>query len=306
VPSLPATDNPSRLLFESPLVTVGDFRCPIGHPRFADSGPTRRYCFVFPRRAVWIQHDGSRPFVADSNVVPLYNAGHPYMRREISADGDRTDWFSVSSAVLREMLEPRDHLAAAADRRLFRFDFARVTPGMFLAQRQVVMHLRVQDPPDAMYVEESVVAILDAVLSGLYGCGDVRMSSKHRDLAEGAKALINLSFTETYGLTALARSVGSSPFHLCRVFRQHSGLTIHQYRSELRLRRSLELLDESGDDILTTAMTLGYSAHSHFTGAFHRAFGVTPSQFRRLSRGMRSSCQTVIQARTAPDARDRF
>ena len=85
-----STPAPDRMIFDSGLVSAGEFRCPVGHPRFEDSGPTRQYCFVFPRNACWIEHEGSRPFVADATVVPLYNQGHPYRRGVISPDGDRT------------------------------------------------------------------------------------------------------------------------------------------------------------------------------------------------------------------------
>lgn len=245
---------------------------------------------MFPRTAVWIQHEGGAPFVADSNIVPLYNAGQPYSRREISADGDRTDWFGVTPSILRELLDSHDPDAAAAERRLFRFDFARATPQTFISQRQVLIHTRAHERPETLYVEESVIAVLEAVLAELYGVPcSAGMARKHRELAEAAKAHLNTTYCDQVGLTALARSVGSSPFHLCRVFRQYAGLTIHRYRSELRLRKSLELLDETDDDILTTAMTLGYSGHSHFTGAFHRAFRITPSEFRALSRNSRAA-----------------
>jgi AraC family transcriptional regulator len=301
VPSHPVAGSPSRLLFQSPLVQVGDFSCPTAHPKFEDSGPTDGYDFVFPRTAVWIQHEGRDAFVADSNVVPLYNAGHPYRRRQISHEGDRTDWFSVAPSLLREMLEPRDPRAADANRQLFRFDFARVTPQVFRAQRAIVLHVRAEERPDALYVEESAIGALDAVLTELYSRARFsHVTGKHRELAESARAHLNATFADQDGLEVLARSVGASVFHLCRVFRQYSGLTIHRYRSELRLRKSLELVAETGDDILTTAMALGYSSHSHFTSAFRRAFGMTPSEFRGTSAGHRTD---VVAAWRSPLAR---
>src|SRR5947207_2543337 len=62
-----------RVVFETPSVRVGAFRCPPSHPSFADSGPIRDHCFVFPRTPVLIQHKDRRPFAADPTVVTLYN-----------------------------------------------------------------------------------------------------------------------------------------------------------------------------------------------------------------------------------------
>ena len=274
---------------------VGKFRCPTAHPRFADSGPTKRHCFVFPRTAVWIQHEGSRPFVADSTVVPLYNPGLPYQRGKISRDGDRTDWFGVHAVAVREILAAHGSPAADAPHRLFEQDYARATPAIFLAQRRVFEHV-VSSAPDALRVEEWVLTILDGVLSSL-GTSRARpeaLSHAQRQVAEHLRAHLAVSFDGSDDLTALAGTVGASIFHLCRVFKRHTGQTIHGYRNQLRLRRALDLLRDT-DDILGIAMTLGYSGHSHFTAAFHRVFGMTPSRYRALSRSRRAAVAARLQ-----------
>lgn len=277
-------NDPSATLFESPLVQVGLFRCPTSHPRFSEVKPTTDYLFVFPRVPVWIQHDGGAAFVADVTTVPLYNPGRPFRRRMISTQGDRTDWFSVSPALLREALRTRQQRGADQHWRLFTADYARCSTSTFLAQRRVFQHVSGPERPDTLFVEESVVGILDRVLAKLWPEPSVLMRPQHRDLAESARAFIALRYADQDDLSTLAHAIGASVFHLCRVFRQQTGLTVHRYRSHVRLRTSLEMLAETSDDILTIALSLGYSGHSHYTGAFHRAFGLTPSEFRLLSR----------------------
>jgi AraC-like DNA-binding protein len=286
--------DPNRVLFESPLVSVGDFDCNPAHPRFSNTRPLPDYAFVFPRTAVWIQHEGSRAFVADSNVVPLYNPGRPFRRERISVDGDRTDWFTIAPDVLRDVVRGLDPATADAHGPLFRFDFARVTHQTFVRQREVLLHVRTTTQPvDAWYVEESVITALHETLAGAYARrSDTPALPRHRDLAESAKARLNVMLTEPSGLNELARAVGTSVFHLCRVFRQSTGSTIHRYRNDLRLRQSLALLEDGGDDILVIAIALGYSGHSHFSGAFHKAFGMTPSAFRDASRAERAGVRS--------------
>jgi AraC-like DNA-binding protein len=67
----------------------------------------------------------------------------------------------------------------------------------------------------------------------------------------------------------------------------------------LRVRSSLELLLGS-DDILTVAIALGYSSHSHFTAAFRRAFGLSPSEWRTRSTRERKLLVARTPARRAP------
>lgn len=288
--------EPSRILFQSALAQVGQFRCPTSHPRFGDSGPAKSYCFVFPRTAVWIQHDGAPAFVADSTVVPLYNPGHPYRRRRISREGDRTDWFGVGPHALRDALAIHGLAAADAEHRLFQRAFSRVTAPTFVRQRRLFEQVRSTRATDTLLVEEAVLGLLDAVIGGLEGSrGGVRSVHQHA-VSEEARAHLNVSYAAREELTAFAQIVGTSVFHLCRLFKRATGQTIHGYRGQLRLRKSLELLGDT-DDILSIALALGYSGHSHFTSAFHTTFGVTPSEYRRLSRRRRAAAAAQMPSR---------
>jgi hypothetical protein len=156
--------EPDRVVFESSIVKVGAFRLPAHHPCFEDTGPTDDYCFVFPRRACWIEHEGERPFVADSTVVPLYNPGRPYRRGVIDPAGDETDWFGVSPAVLRDMVGRFDRRAAEQPDRLFARGAVDAPAGLFIAQRRLFNEVTAAGPPDALCVEESVLGLLGAVL----------------------------------------------------------------------------------------------------------------------------------------------
>ena len=100
-------------------------------------------------------------------------------------------------------------------------------------------------------------------------------------VVQRTRALLGASYTVNVSLAEIARHVECSPFHLCRMFKRHTGYTIHQYRTQLRLRHSLELLEREPSDILNTAIQLGFSGHSQYTKAFHLAFGITPSVFSR-------------------------
>ena len=57
---------------------------------------------------------------------------------------------------------------------------------------------------------------------------------------EDAKAVLSAHFTEHMTLDELGREVNVSPFHLARSFRRHTGYTLHEYRTHLRLRAALD------------------------------------------------------------------
>jgi AraC-like DNA-binding protein len=45
-------------------------------------------------------------------------------------------------------------------------------------------------------------------------------------------------------------------------------------------------------DLTDLALRLGFSSHSHFTAAFRKSFGCTPSHFRQSTRKEAVLCQT--------------
>lgn len=80
-------------------------------------------------------------------------------------------------------------------------------------------------------------------------------------------------------LAELGRRVGCSPYHLSRLFSEHTGTTISRYLRSLRLERAAELLREGRYNVTEAAMTVGYSSLSHFSKAFAERFGECPCVF---------------------------
>jgi AraC family transcriptional regulator len=276
-----------RVIFESSSVRVGAFRCPTDDPSFPDSGPIREHCFVFPRTPVVIQHKDERPFAADATLVTLYNRGQQYRRERVSPDGDRCDWYAISDEVLRDALADRDPGAADDGRRPIRFRFARSSANTYLAQRQLFTRVSQAAPADPLYVEETVYGLLDRVIERAYADAAsgrnavVGRRSAAEMLAHSACELLGRRYAESLTLTQMADALDTSPFHLCRLFRRATGLTLHEYRNQLRLRSTLDALENPLTDLSQLALAAGYSSHSHFTASFRRAFGVTPSTARK-------------------------
>ena len=281
--------SPDRVVFESPIVKVGEFRCAVDHPHFSETGRLDEYCFVFPRNACWIEHEGQRPFVADSTTVPLYNPGRAYRRSAIDPSGDFTDWFSVRPDVLREMVAKFDPSTADDSDELFTRGVVGASSEMFLEQRRVFNHITRHSVPDVLFVEESVIGVLSDVVGRAYEGAHVSRAASAA-VAARVRAHLGRTFLLKESVGELSAAVGVSPFHLCRVFRRETGYSIHRYRTELRLRWSLQPLAD-GVDILTIALAAGFSHHSHFTAAFRASFGVLPSEFRQTPKRVTASAR---------------
>jgi len=275
-----------HLVFTTPGISVGAFRCPVGHPSFRDSGPTRHHLVVFPRTGVWIRHAGSRAFAADPRVVTIYNAGQEYTREPMHPEGDRCDWFGLGPDLARQVVRTADPGGNADSARPFRFEYAEADASLYCRQRLLFDRLRA-GACEPLEAEEEVLGLVASVLrrAGRTPSGPERLTRVHRNLADRARAELVRTLTQPLGLGALAARVGASPWHLCRVFRAATGTTLHGFRLDLRLRMALEQLENPRTDLSRLAFELGFSSHSHLTATMRGRLGRTPSAFRAALSG---------------------
>ena len=85
------------------------------------------------------------------------------------------------------------------------------------------------------------------------------------------------------GLVALARKAGLSERSLFRNFQKETGLSPGQWRCQMQVLRSLELLAK-GRSVTETAFEVGYESVGAFIRAFRRALGVTPTEYLHKQR----------------------
>lgn len=266
-----------RTIFENDILAVGIFRLPRDHPGFRDAGEIHRPLFVFPRTSVVLEYEGRRAFVADPATVTYYNPGQPYKRTPDDPRGDYSDWFSIRQDVALDILE-KSAGGEVGEGALFHFSHGPNDAETFLLQRQLLRYILSSDRPDRRLVEETAVEIFSRVVSAAVGrSAEVQGQN---GLAEQIKGMVRRSFCRSMSLREMAGDVGVSVSHMCRVFRASTGTTIHRYRHDLRLRRSLELVASQDSDLSEIAFRLGFSSHSHFTSRFQQTFGTTPSAFR--------------------------
>jgi len=283
-------DGVDKIVYDAGAVTIGRFRCALGHPSFRDSGPIRQAAVVFPRTSVWIRHAGSRAFVADPNVVTIYNRGQRYERFPISPAGDRCDWFALSDELARDVASSQTPAAADTTDRPFAYERAPARAALYARQRALFRHAAA-GRLTALEAEEEALAIVGEVLARAHehsartpcprraGAG-----ARHRDLAEAARAELARAPFENRSVAELARALDTSPYHLCRVFRGQTGQTMHAYRVGIRLRRAIDRLGTAAGrergGLSGIAHDAGFASHAHFVRICRGELGMTPSALR--------------------------
>jgi AraC family transcriptional regulator len=86
------------------------------------------------------------------------------------------------------------------------------------------------------------------------------------------------------GLDDLSRLVDLSTFHLCRAFKQSTGMPPHRWRMQRRVERAREMLEGTDLTVTAIAAAVGFDDPSGFASAFRKVTGTSPSAYRRERR----------------------
>ena len=285
-----------EILFRTPTVSVGAFRCDPTDEQFGQLARVRGHVIVFPRRSVHIMQAGCQRLFADPLISVFYNRHQEYCREAVAGQGDYSDFYefsseSVASCVGRYEPSAIDRLDAP-----FSVNFGWSDARCYALQRHVfnVVSER-RTPIDSLWVEECMLHVLECCVDAAFqrrGIALKKMSLKtrhaHEQRVRATREVIDQGFGQRLTLTDIARQVHTSEFHLSRMFRAKTGYSIHQYLLQRRLRAGLNAISEGADDLTRLALDLGFSSHSHFTNAFRRAFGAPPSSYRELPAVLRN------------------
>lgn len=286
----------TRTVFDSATVRVVDFRCTCHDTAAGSEERSDTHSIAFPRTGLFVKHVGRRPIVGDPNQVLFFNAGAPYRVSHPAGGGDTCTVLEFTSNAVLELLNELDPSSKDRPGRPFSVEACATDSRIHWDQRAAASRLSRSGSVggvDPLAMEESLLSLAYRAVRAAYAFHGTAVcrrradtSRAYRALADDVKVVLSRCHSEKLDLVRIARRVHSSPFHLSRVFRSETGIPIHRYLNRLRLRSCLERLTEGCGDLTALALEAGFHSHSHFTEAFGKEFGTSPSLARRaLARG---------------------
>jgi AraC-like DNA-binding protein len=269
-------------LLESGVALVEDLRGPAVRVERTRGGFSADFQVCLPYRGLFVWHVGGDDVIGDANQVLFVTGGEGFSLSQPLERGYAELIITPDVDVLAELA--RCNGGSFSTHALFRQRSRRADPAL-QQQRTRFLHRVASNGCDALAAEEWVIPLLRAAL-----CADVIREEPGRStrrLIASAKEFLEANLSGSIRLVDVARAVGASPAYLTDVFRRVEGVPLHKYLTQLRLARALVELPHAAD-LTTLALTLGFSSHSHFTTAFRRAFGCTPSRFRESTSSPRA------------------
>jgi AraC-like DNA-binding protein len=156
-------------------------------------------------------------------------------------------------------------------------------------------------------------AELEALLAGLIGRlvetaspgrltatrpGTVR---SHRRIVERAREVVAAD-PSSLDLHGLAAELGHTPYHVSRVFRGATGITLTAHRNAVRVAAAIDRIDQGDENLAVLAADLGFVDQSHLARALRRAIGIAPGRLRDslVDEGRDHDVDRTTRSKTAP------
>ena len=135
---------------------------------------------------------------------------------------------------------------------------------------------------------EDFLEILNAEQAGVVK--QVEMKGNDQQLMERVMKVVNERLCDAdFNVEALADEVGLSRVQLHRRIKEITGITVGEFIRNLRLKQAAELLAKGDVTVSQVTYALGMSNPTHFTAAFKRYFGVTPTEYMKKHSGATNS-----------------
>jgi AraC-like DNA-binding protein len=260
---------------------------------------SEHYQVCLPYRGLFVWHVGRQDVVGDVNQVLFVTGGESYRLSSPLSWGYGELIITPEVGALSELARaPRCGLPSHP---LFARRSFGASPRLQSARARFLHWATTSaSEADGLEAEERVLALLR---SALHHDGErhVTCGPTTARLIRRTKEFLEAQLSSPIRLADVGKAVGASPAYLTDVFRRTEGIPVHRYLTQSRLARALVELPHA-TDLTALALEVGFSSHSHFSAAFRRAFGCTPSRFREATRDRaRPSAVPMPVALTARD-----
>ena len=230
--------------------------------------------------AKWHRHTNT---LGKINICPR---GLEYSSFAVDLPGDVTI-VELNRAVLQRLLAGGEELTKV--NLAFRDGF--FDPAIWRLVRAMEEEIAAGCPSGDAYGESLSVALLTYLLAR-YSVDAPQERPKWRLTDHQLRLVVNCmhaNLEANLSLAQLASLAETGIYEFCRRFKNTTGLTPHNYLTQLRVEEGKRLLAEHHASIAEISLMLGFANQSHFTRVFHKMTGTTPKRFRD------DSARTVLQ-----------
>ena len=102
-----------------------------------------------------------------------------------------------------------------------------------------------------------------------------------RYAADEVRFYLDMNYPKKLKLKDVAAYLGYHPHYMTRIFRERFGIGPKQYLMDLKMKKACVLLRSTQLPVAVIAESLGFEDALAFSRLFKRAFGQSPSSYRK-------------------------
>lgn len=106
-------------------------------------------------------------------------------------------------------------------------------------------------------------------------------NSEQLNPLEKCREYLETCYMEEISLDSAAGIFHFNPSYFSTLFKQNFGTSFSDYLSAVRMRKAMELLQDTGYKVKEIAALVGYKDPNYFIRSFKKRHGVTPDEFRK-------------------------
>ncbi len=92
---------------------------------------------------------------------------------------------------------------------------------------------------------------------------------------------ITKNYKQQLTIDDICQVANLSKYYFCKIFKEHTGISVHKYLNEFRVNKSKELLSYSKLSINAIAVEVGFNNALTYIRCFKTSMDMTPSEYRR-------------------------
>lgn len=223
--------------------------------------------------------------------------GRDVILQETVFNTQQTDGFSYPKEIEQAILQAFDRLDSVSMRRqmdkFIQSMYTQDVDSIELYYHQLFYSVTAHMSPlpngrilPAVLAETPVKAALDELYNQMAAVLEYKRKNNLDDLAKRLLLYTQEHLDDpTFSLSALADAFELSTGYVSRLYKDGCGVSFSESLMQLRMEKSIHLLQESDMPLAQIAQECGYNTTSYFHSCFKKVYCVTPGQYRKQHSG---------------------
>ncbi|MEI3801292.1 MULTISPECIES: AraC family transcriptional regulator [unclassified Chitinophaga] len=273
-----------QTLYQSPICSVHNFLCRCQECAVSEKEYQGTFSIAYIRKGNFRFRVFRNELDAYSGLFLLCKPGYEHRVAHVHNIPDQCTIFSFEAASEALLMEHAATFSWFFNNPDIHSILVKATPEMEFLHQHIFGLLQKTHSP-RLWTEQLMTELFLLVLSAgdpLHPLPALNDKQKRNYLPaiENVKSFINENYADNVTLPQLAALGNMSPFHFNRLFKQITAVTPYSYMLQVRLKQATLQLRNTSLPVTDIAFSTGFNSLEHFSAAYKKQFGKSPSAMR--------------------------